>query len=240
MKEPQFSLSEYDYRYDFYLEIEYRLKTEAFQTDYDFPVLFHYSFAPEIEQKQLNNMSPFAIFAIVLTIAYIIYYGVNISRDLYGKKGQENETEEIFDMGTMSEIEEPIPVTEDGDSFIIGTQADLENLSESNQPREQGREGKGSDDSYKGGTADKGEVADKSGIAEKSKAEELVDNARQNMLEGDIQSEVVMDETQFEDYLVNQQVILFDNQRQNKGLREVKASDNKQTANNEPEIRDAI
>ena len=222
------------------MKTEYRLKTEDFQRESDFPVLFHYSFAPEIEQKQLNNMSPFAIFAIVLTIAYIIYYGVNISRDLYGKKGQENETEEIFDMGTMSEIEEPIPVTEDGDSFIIGTQADLENLSESNQPREQGREGKGSDDSYKGGTADKGEVADKSGIAEKSKAEELVDNARQNMLEGDIQSEVVMDETQFEDYLVNQQVILFDNQRQNKGLREVKASDNKQTANNEPEIRDAI
>lgn len=222
------------------MKTEYRLKTEDFQTESDFPVLFHYSFAPEIEQKQLNNMSPFAIFAIVLTIAYIIYYGVNISRDLYGKKGQENETEEIFDMGTMSEIEEPIPVTEDGDSFIIGTQADLENLSESNQPREQGREGKGSDDSYKGGTADKGEVADKSGIAEKSKAEELVDNVRQNMLEGDIQSEVVMDETQFEDYLVNQQVILFDNQRQNKGLREVKASDNKQTENNEPEIRDAI
>lgn len=228
------------------MKTEYRLKTEDFQTESDFPVLFHYSFAPEIEQKQLNNMSPFAIFAIVLTIAYIIYYGVNISRDLYGKKGQENETEEIFDMGTMSEIEEPIPVTEDGDSFIIGTQADLENLSESNQPREQGREGKGSDDSYKGGTvykgrtADKGEVADKSGIAEKSKAEELVDNVRQNMLEGDIQSEVVMDETQFEDYLVNQQVILFDNQRQNKGLREVKASDNGKSENNQLEIRDAI
>ena len=67
-----------------------------------------------------------------------------------------------------------------------------------------------------------------------------MDNVRQNMLEGDIQSEVVMDETQFEDYLVNQQVILFDNQRQNKGLREVKASDNKHTENNEPEIRDAI
>ena len=65
-------------------------------------------------------MSPFAIFAIVLTIAYIIYYGVNISRDLYGKKGQESETEEIFDIGTMSEIEEPIPVREDGDGFVIG------------------------------------------------------------------------------------------------------------------------
>ncbi len=222
------------------MKMEYRLKTGTFQRDCEFPASFHHSFAPEIEQKQLNNMSPFAIFAIVLTIAYIIYYGVNISRDLYGKKGQESETEEIFDMGTMSEIEEPIPVTEDGDSFIIGTQADLENLSESNQPREQGREGKGSDDSYKGGTADKGEVADKSGIAEKSKAEELVDNVRQNMLEGDIQSEVVMDETQFEDYLVNQQVILFDNQRQNKGLREVKASDNGPSENNQSEIRDAI
>ncbi|MEG0591327.1 MAG: hypothetical protein RR496_06735 [Lachnospiraceae bacterium] len=202
-------------------------------------------------------MSPFAIFAIVLTIAYIIYYGVNISRDLYGKKGQENETEEIFDMGTMSEIEEPIPVTEDGDSFVIGTQAGLENLSEANLPGEQGREEKGNDDSNKGGTTDKGEVADKSGIAETSKAEELVDTIRQNMLEGDIQSEVVMNEKQFEDYLVNQQVILFDNQRQSKGLREVKASDDhssespsegantgnqtgRKSENNEPEIRDAI
>lgn len=240
MKEPQFSLSEYDYRYDFYLEIEYRLKTEAFQTDYDFSALFHHSFAPEIEQKQLNNMSPFAIFAIVLTIAYIIYYGVNISRDLYGKKGQENETEEIFEVSNIPKIEEPIPVREDGDGFIIGTQADLENLSESNHPGEQGREGKGSDDSYKGGTADKGGTDEKSEIAEKSKAEELVDNVRQNMLEGDIQSEVVMDEAQFEDYLINQQIILFDNQRPSKGLREVKASDDGNTEINEPETRDAI
>lgn len=179
-------------------------------------------------------MSPFAIFAIVLTIAYIIYYGVTISRDLYGKKGQESETEEIFDVSKMSEIEEPIPVTEEGDGFVIGTQSDLENLSEVNLPEEQKNEEKKNDDSYKGDTDDK------RGIAEKSKAEELVDNIRQNMLEGDIQSEVVMNETQFEDYLINQQVILFDNQRQNKGLREVKASDNSQSENNEPEIRDAI
>ena len=179
-------------------------------------------------------MSPFAIFAIVLTIAYIIYYGVTISRDLYGKKGQESETEEIFDVSKMSEIEEPIPVTEEGDGFVIGTQSDLENLSEVNLPEEQKNEEKKNDDSYKGDTDDK------RGIAEKSKAEELVDNIRQNMLEGDIQSEVVMNETQFEDYLINQQVILFDNQRQNKGLREVKASDNSQSENNEPEIRGAI
>lgn len=212
----------------------------AFQTDYDFPVLFHHSFATEIEQKQLNNMSPFVIFAIVLTIAYIIYYGVNISRDLYGKKGQENETEEIFDVSTMPKMEEPIPVTEDGDGFVIGAQAELENLSESNQPGKQGREKKGNDDSYKSETAEKNGVAVESGVTEKSKTEELVDTIRQNMLEGDIQSEVVMDETQFEDYLVNQQVILFDNQRLSKGLKEVKASDNGQSENNESEIRDAI
>lgn len=187
-------------------------------------------------------MSPFAIFAIVLTIAYIIYYGVTISRDLYGKKGQENETEEVFDVGKMSEIEEPIPVTEEGDGFVIGTQANLENLSEMNLPGEQGREEeeKGSNDSYKSGTDDKSESADKSGIAEKNKAEEQVDTIRQNLLEGDIQSEVVMNEAQFEDYLVNQQVILFDNQRPNKGLKEVKASENGKSENNEREIRDAI
>lgn len=174
-------------------------------------------------------MSPFAIFAIVLTIAYIIYYGVNISRDLYGKKGQENEIEEFFDVSDMPKMEEPIPVREEGDGFVIGTQTDLENLSESNLSGEPLREENRDDDSYKSDTADK------SGIAEKSKAEELVENIRQNMLEGDIQSEVVMNETQFEDYLINQQVILFDNQRQSKGLREVRKPEN-----NESEIRDAI
>ena len=240
MKEPQFSSFEYDYRYDFHLEIEYRLKTDVFQADSDFSVLFHLSFAAEIEQKQLNNMSPFAIFAIVLTIAYIIYYGVNISRDLYAKKGQENETEEIFEVSNMPKIEDPIPVREDGDGFVIGTQTELENLSESDQPGGQGREKKGNGDSYKSETTEKNGVAVESGVAEKSKTEKVVDNIRQNMLEGDIQSEVVMNETQFEDYLVSQQIILFDNQRPSKGLREVKAPDDGKSENNEPEARDAI
>lgn len=177
-------------------------------------------------------MSPFTLFAIVLTIAYIIYYGVNISRDLYGKKGQENETEEIFDVSNMAEIEEPIPVREDGDGFVIGAQTDLENLSESNFPGEQTR--KENNDSYKGVTAENRETG------EKSKIKERIDTIRQNMLEGDIHHEVVMNETQFEDYLVNQQIILFDHQRQHKGLREVKASNHWKSENNEPETRDAI
>lgn len=179
-------------------------------------------------------MSPFAIFAIVLTIAYIIYYGVTISRDLYGKKGQENETEEVFDVSKMSEIEEPIPVREEGDGFVIGTQSDLENLSEVNLSGEQKNEEKKNEDSYKD------ESTGESINTEKNKAEEQVDNIRQNLLEGDIQSEVIMNEAQFEDYLVNQQVILFDNQRQNKRLKEVMASENGKSENNESEIRDAI
>lgn len=31
-------------------------------------------------------MTPYVIFVIVLTVAYIIYYGYHISKDLYGKK----------------------------------------------------------------------------------------------------------------------------------------------------------
>ncbi len=47
-------------------------------------------------------MTPYAIFAIALTIAYIIYYGYNISKDLYGKKGDVQDTGEEFDIESMS------------------------------------------------------------------------------------------------------------------------------------------
>ena len=42
-------------------------------------------------------MSPFVIFVIVLTIIYIIYYAVMITRDLYGKKAHkfEKKSDEI-------------------------------------------------------------------------------------------------------------------------------------------------
>ena len=40
-------------------------------------------------------MSPFAIFTIVLTLAYVIYYGVMISRDLTKNPGQEEAQEEL-------------------------------------------------------------------------------------------------------------------------------------------------
>ena len=72
-------------------------------------------------------MSPFAIFAIVLTIGYIFYFGIVIAHDLYGKKGQENTNEEHFDVTSMQDTEESTQVDEDGDSFRIGNESTSEN-----------------------------------------------------------------------------------------------------------------
>ena len=51
------------------------------------------------------------IFALVLTIAYAIYYAV--------KKGHANSAEEVFDLEGM-EDEESVEVSETGDSFHVG------------------------------------------------------------------------------------------------------------------------
>ena len=59
------------------------------------------------------------IFALVLTIAYAIYYTVVIAKDLQGKKGHANSTEEVFDLEGM-EDEESVEVSETDDSFHAG------------------------------------------------------------------------------------------------------------------------
>lgn len=59
------------------------------------------------------------IFALVLTIAYAIYYAVVIAKDLQGKKGRANSTEEVFDLKDMEE-EESVEVSETDDSFQVG------------------------------------------------------------------------------------------------------------------------
>ena len=41
-------------------------------------------------------MGSYFIFALVLTVLYIVYFAVNIIRDLYGKKGTEKTDEEVF------------------------------------------------------------------------------------------------------------------------------------------------
>lgn len=65
-------------------------------------------------------MSSYFTFAITLTVAYIIYYAVNIVRDLYGKKGDGKTEEETFDLGPVDTTEESIDVSENETGFSVG------------------------------------------------------------------------------------------------------------------------
>lgn len=69
-------------------------------------------------------MTPYVIFVIVLTVAYIIYYGYHISKDLYGKKNEKDTTVEEFDVGGMQDEVAAISVRETGDGFSLGEEAD--------------------------------------------------------------------------------------------------------------------
>ena len=89
-------------------------------------------------------MTPYAIFVIVLTIAYIIYYGYNISKDLYGKKTENDTPIEEFDVSGMQDDVVATPVRESGDGFSIGEEAesgsDVQSVSE---PKEEAPIGNG-------------------------------------------------------------------------------------------------
>ena len=65
-------------------------------------------------------MTPYVIFVIVLTVAYIIYYGYHISKDLYGKKNEEDTPVEEFDVSGMQDEVIATPVRESGDGFSLG------------------------------------------------------------------------------------------------------------------------
>ena len=65
-------------------------------------------------------MTPYVIFVIVLTVAYIIYYGYHISKDLYGKKNEREASVEEFDVSGMQDEVIATPVRESGDGFSLG------------------------------------------------------------------------------------------------------------------------
>ena len=65
-------------------------------------------------------MTPFAVFAIVLTLAYIIYYGFVVSRDLTRKAIQEETNEESIDVDVFKQTEKPEAVKSVGDGFQVG------------------------------------------------------------------------------------------------------------------------
>ena len=99
-------------------------------------------------------MSPFVIFAISLTIAYVIYYAVMITRDLYGKKEENKSNEEVFDVSSITEEEAAVAVNEsDGGFSIANKQYDTRYQNEQS-----------GDDGYGSGIAGSGAVG--SGAAE--------------------------------------------------------------------------
>lgn len=67
-------------------------------------------------------MSPFLIFAICLNIAYFLYYGANIGKDLYIAGKQPASNEEVFEIED-SPAETAVCVNEQGDVFFVGDNA---------------------------------------------------------------------------------------------------------------------
>ena len=60
-------------------------------------------------------MSGFVIFALVLTFAYVVYFAVQITLDLHGKKGEKSTEEETYDVSDMANEEQPVAVEERND-----------------------------------------------------------------------------------------------------------------------------
>lgn len=65
-------------------------------------------------------MKSYFIFTAVLTTLYILYFAVNIVRDLYLKKGNEKSSEEVFEIGTDEVPEKSVDVVEEEDGFRVG------------------------------------------------------------------------------------------------------------------------
>lgn len=107
------------------------------------------------------------IFALVLTIAYVLYYAVVIAKDLQGKKGIVNSTEEVFDLNDMEE-EESVEVSETADSFQV------ENTGEK-QPEPSG--------------SDANDFPEQPEEAPRNAAEEKAEQLKSDLLEADITSE---------------------------------------------------
>lgn len=107
------------------------------------------------------------IFALVLTIAYVLYYAVVIAKDLQGKKGIVNSTEEVFDLNDMEE-EESVEVSETADSFQVG------NMGEK-QPEPSG--------------SDANDFPEQPEEAPRNAAEEKAEQLKSDLLEADITSE---------------------------------------------------
>lgn len=57
-------------------------------------------------------MSGFVIFALVLTFVYVVYFAVMITLDLHGKKDEKKTEEETYDVGDLTNEEQPVAIEE--------------------------------------------------------------------------------------------------------------------------------
>ena len=57
-------------------------------------------------------MSGFVIFALVLTFVYVVYFVVMITLDLHGKKDEKKTEEEAYDVGDLTNEEQPVAIEE--------------------------------------------------------------------------------------------------------------------------------
>lgn len=60
------------------------------------------------------------IFAVVLTVVYVIYYAVMVVHDLYGKPKEKNSDAETFDVSDMEDGDESVSVDESDGGFSVG------------------------------------------------------------------------------------------------------------------------
>ena len=65
-------------------------------------------------------MSAFVIYAIILTLVYIVYYSAMVTREMYARKDQVSDTTETFDVGGMNDQIEPVAVNESRNGFYLG------------------------------------------------------------------------------------------------------------------------
>lgn len=123
-------------------------------------------------------MTPYAIFAIALTIAYIIYYGYNISKDLYGKKGDVRDTAEEFDIESMSGEVVATPVRELDGGFSLG---DMDAVHAATTDSAAGETAEEKTDKYKdlGSQLEEADIRSEGGMFEDEMAEYLI-NRHQN------------------------------------------------------------
>ena len=103
-------------------------------------------------------MSPFVIFAISLTIAYVIYYAVMITRDLYGKKEENKSNEEVFDVSSITEEEAAVAVNESDGGFSIANKQYDTSYQNGMGGDTSYQNGMGGDDGYGNGIGGSGSV----------------------------------------------------------------------------------